>query len=85
MLKFMSFYFDKACAGQIKQQGDPYLHGDVCYGGGGQIKVLLDQNVEFGGQVPPRTNAVNLTGEQGRNLTQQERNAVRNNYITAVT
>lgn len=41
-----------------------YLHGDVCYSGGGQIKVLLDQNVEFGGQVPASTHAVNFTGEQ---------------------
>lgn len=46
------------------QRRDLYLHGDVCYGGGGQIKVLLDQNVEFGSQVPPSTNAVNFTGEQ---------------------
>lgn len=44
--------------------GGLYLHGDVCYGGGGQIKVLLDQNVEFGSQVSPSTNAVNFTGEQ---------------------
>lgn len=45
-----------------------YLHWDVRYGGGGQVKVLLDQNVEFGGQVPPSTNTVNLAGEQRRNL-----------------
>lgn len=45
-----------------------YLHGDVGYGGRGQVKVLLDQDVEFGGQVASRANAVDLAGEQGRDL-----------------
>lgn len=58
----------------MKGQGATYLHGDVCYGCGGQVEVLLDQNVEFGGQMPPSSNAVNLTGEQRGNLTQQEGN-----------
>lgn len=30
--------------------------------------MLLDQNVEFGGQVTSRTNAVDLAGEQRRDL-----------------
>lgn len=30
--------------------------------------MLLDQNVEFGGQVTSCTNAVDLAGEQGRDL-----------------
>lgn len=33
--------------------------------------MLLDQNVEFGGQVASRTNAVDLAGEQGRDLRQR--------------
>lgn len=68
----MSFNLGEACARLSEGQGAPYLHGDVCYGGGGQVKVLLDQNVEFGGQVPPRTNAVNLAGEQRGDLRQPE-------------
>jgi len=54
-----------------------YFHGDVCYGGGSQVKVLLHENVEFGGQVPPSTNTVNLAGEQRRDLEQQESSKVR--------
>lgn len=49
-----------------------YLHGDVGYGGRGQVKVLLDQNVEFGGQVTSCTNAMNLAGEQGRDLSRRD-------------
>lgn len=33
--------------------------------------MLLDQNVEFGGQVASCTNAVDLAGEQGRDLRQR--------------
>lgn len=65
--------FGKVCAWPYKKQEAPYLHGDVCYGGGGQIKVLLDQNIEFGGQVPSCTNTVDLAGEQRGDLRQQER------------
>lgn len=32
--------------------------------------MLLDQDVEFGGQVTSRTDAVDLAGEQGRDLRQ---------------
>lgn len=45
-----------------------YLHGNVGDGGGGQVKVLLHQNVEFGGQVTSCADAVDLAGEQGRDL-----------------
>ena len=41
----------------------PYLHGDVGDGGGGQVEVLLHQDVELGGQVSARPHAVHLTGE----------------------
>ena len=54
--------------GQDEGQEAPYLHGDVCDGGGGQVIVLLDQDVEFGGEVAPRTNRVNLAGEQSGDL-----------------
>lgn len=40
--------------------------------------MLLDQNVEFGGQVPPSTNTVHLTGEQRSDLRHKERDAVKN-------
>lgn len=32
---------------QVQTEGKKvsYLHGDVCYGSGGQVEVLLDQNV----------------------------------------
>lgn len=46
----------------------PHLHGDVCDGGGRQVKVLLDQDVEFGGQVAAGPNAVHLAGQQGGHL-----------------
>lgn len=67
------FNFGKACAWPDEGREAPYLHGDVCYGGGGQVKVLLDQNVEFGGQVPSCTNTVNLAGEQRGDLRPQEK------------
>lgn len=70
---YVSFNFGEVCARPAEGQDAPYLHGDVCYGGGGQVKVLLDQDVEFGGQVSPRTNTVNLAGEQRGDLRQQER------------
>lgn len=62
------------------RRGDdaPYLHGDVCDGGGGQVKVLLDQNVKFGGQMPPGPDAVDLAGEQRGDLkstTSDDKNA----------
>lgn len=65
--------FGKALARQHRGKEVSYLHGDVCYGGGGQIEVLLNQNVEFGGQVPPCTNTVNLAGEQRGDLRQQKK------------
>lgn len=46
----------------------PHLHGDVCDGGGRQVKVLLDQDVELGGQVAAGPNAVHLAGQQGGHL-----------------
>lgn len=61
-----------------------YLHWNVCYGGGSQVEVLLDQNVEFGGEMPPRPNTVNFAGEQRRDLRQQDMGAVRSN-IKVVT
>lgn len=59
--------------GWTRQQGQRrddtlYLHGDVCDGGGSQVEVLLDQNVKFGGKVPPGPNAVDLAGEQRGDL-----------------
>lgn len=70
---YVSSTFGEACASPGTGQGAPYLHGDVCYGGGGQVKVLLDQNVEFGGQVSPRTDTVNLAGEQRGDLRREVR------------
>lgn len=35
--------------------------------------MLLDQNVEFGGKVPPGTDAVNFAGEQRGDLIRPER------------
>lgn len=64
----MNCNFSEACA--RVEEGKEYLHGDVCYCGGGQVKVLLDQDVEFGGQVAPRTDAVDLAGEQRGDLRQ---------------
>ena len=55
----------QACPQAGKRLELLYLHGNVGYGGRGQVKVLLDQNVEFGGQVTSCTDAVDLTGEQG--------------------
>lgn len=46
--------------------------------------MLLDQNVEFGGQVPPCSNTVNFTGEQRGDLREKKMGAVRS-YIKAVT
>lgn len=46
-----------------------YLHGDVCDGGGGQVEVLLDQDVELGGQVAAGADAVHLAGQQRRDLS----------------
>ena len=40
-----------------------YLHGDVGDGGGGQVKVLLHQDVEFGRQVSAGPHAVYLASE----------------------
>lgn len=34
--------------------------------------MLLNQNVELGGQVPARTDAVNFAGEQRRDLKQKQ-------------
>lgn len=48
--------------------GGSHLHGDVGDGGGRQVKVLLNQDVEFGGQVAAGPNTVHLAGEQGRDL-----------------
>lgn len=45
-----------------------YLHGDVCDGGGGQVKVVLNKHVEFGGQVPSSPNTVHLADQHVRNL-----------------
>lgn len=58
--------------GQTEGREAAYLHGDVGDGGGGQVKVLLDQNIEFGGEVPPSTNTVNLAGEQRKDLRGDE-------------
>lgn len=57
--------------GQTEGREAAYLHGDVSDGGGGQVKVLLDQNIEFGGEVPPSTNTVNLAGEQRKDLRRE--------------
>lgn len=54
------------------RRGRLYLHGDICYSGGGQVKVLLDQNVEFRSQVSPSAHAVNLTSEQWGDLQETE-------------
>lgn len=62
------FYVGKACARPDGEQEAPYLHGDVGDGGGGQVKMLLHQNVEFGCQVASRTNTVNLAGQQRGDL-----------------
>lgn len=76
---YFNQHFGKRCARADKRQDEDglYLHGDVRYGGGGQVKVLLDQNVEFGGQVPPSSNTVHLTGEQRRDLRHKERDTVK--------
>lgn len=58
----------KACSWWDGRREGPHLHGDVCYGGGRQVKVLLDQDVEFGGQVAPGPNTVHLAGQQGGHL-----------------
>lgn len=76
---YFNQHFGKRCARADKRHDEDglYLHGDVRYGGGGQVKVLLDQNVEFGGQVPPSSNTVHLTGEQRRDLRHKERDTVK--------
>lgn len=42
--------------------------------------MLLDQDVKFGGQVPPCPNTVHLTGEQRRYLKQKGTRALGTRY-----
>lgn len=67
-----------ACSAERAEGGGPedqtsgrplaYLHGDVGDGGGGQVEVLLHQDVELGGQVAAGADTVHLAGEQRRDL-----------------
>lgn len=52
---------------------EPHLHGDVGDGGGRQVKVLLHQDVELGGQVAAGPNTVHLAGQQGGHLLGEDR------------
>lgn len=52
-----------------------YLHGNVGDGGRGQVKMLLHQNIQLGSEVPPSSDTVDFTGQNGGELQEstQER------------